>query len=48
MTNLIKIPKSEQEADKLQPIEIYLDSCELFAWQNLKYDVVLIDPITFT
>lgn len=48
MTNLIKIPKIDPEADKMQPIEIYLDSCKLFAWQNLKYDVVKIDPLTFT
>ena len=47
--NLIKIPKIEEsETDKLQPNDIYLESCKVFAWQNLKYDVLNIEPITFT
>ena len=25
-----------------------MESCKVFAWQNLKYDVLNIEPITFT
>lgn len=47
--NLIKIPKIEDsDTDKMQPNDIYLESCKVFAWQNLKYDVLNIEPITFT